>query len=859
MKKKNSVRKGDPVPQRTRPGEAAGPTWHRWFLFAAILVATFRLAPPAFAEDSVCARVRIEILQELTLERQAFEARMTINNGLAGVPLMDINVDVTFADKNGNPVRATSNPNDLTALFYIRYQTGSGLPASIGGGSSAQITWLIIPAKGAAGPDPQGTLYLVGATLSYQTAGDTQEVAVSPDSIWVKPMPDLTLDYFLPDEVYGDDPFTSTVEELPVPFSLGVRVQNTGFGTAMKLKIDSAQPTIVENELGLLVDFRIEGCEVNGQLVTSSLLADFGDIPPNRSGVARWIMISTLSGRFVEFTAHYTHADELGGELTSLLTGQPRTHFLVHDVLVNLPGRDTIRDFLAKDGDTLRVYESENADSTVIDLSSRSGISGAEGRYTVTTIPSAGFSFIKLADPYSGQKRLKSSSRADGKPLPPANAWLSQTWDHNAMSWQYFVNIFDVNNTAGHSYGLEYEVPPSPTNRPPRLDAMSDWTLSAGNFLSFLVTATDPDGNHLSYALGAAPAGASLNPVTGLFTWRPTQEQSPTTNVIAVQVTDDGSPPLSDLRTFNVVVARNTAPKLATVEAQSANVLSMLRFTNSAEDVDWPVNNLMYFLEPGTPEGAWINQTNGVFSWTPTRNEGPSTNFITVTVMDNGVPPLSDSKTFTVIVNHYMELSVGSTLMPVGATSSVPITVFSSAPLTNVALALDFPPSRLTDWWLVPNDGFEGGVLATNETNAVVGCAPLPGDWLQSTQLVGALYFVSVSNQPSAFVPLNITGFLGIRVDGTEIPWTLLNNGRATVIGNEALLVAGAPMETNQPRSMQLYGKAGTSYQVEYTSDLGSEPWTGGLRVVLTNFSTSVILPSASNAVIFFRARQEPQ
>jgi hypothetical protein len=104
----------------------------------------------AHAQDSVCARVKIEILQELTLERQAFEARMTINNGLAGIALDTITVDIHFADRNGNPVRATTSPNDTLAKFFWRLQTGSTIPTSIAGGTSNRIIWLIVPAPGAA-------------------------------------------------------------------------------------------------------------------------------------------------------------------------------------------------------------------------------------------------------------------------------------------------------------------------------------------------------------------------------------------------------------------------------------------------------------------------------------------------------------------------------------------------------------------------------------------------------------------------------------------------------------------------------------------------------------------------------------
>jgi len=152
----------------------------------------------------------------------------------------------------------------------------------------------------------------VGATLTYTIGGEDHVTEVTPDYIFVKPMPELTLDYFLPTDVYGDDAFTHEIEP-SIPFNLGVRVSNSGAGVARSLKIDSAQPKIVENEQGLLIGFVIEGSAVNGQAATPSLLADFGDIAPNASGVARWIMTCSLSGKFVEFTAEYSHSDELGG------------------------------------------------------------------------------------------------------------------------------------------------------------------------------------------------------------------------------------------------------------------------------------------------------------------------------------------------------------------------------------------------------------------------------------------------------------------------------------------------------------------------------------------------------------------
>src|SRR2546421_4555679 len=45
-----------------------------------------------------------------------------------------------------------------------------------------------------------------------------------------------------------------------------------------------------------------------------------------------------------------------------------------------------------------------------------------------------------------------------------------------------------------------------------------------------------------------------------------------------------------------------------------------------------------------------INPANGVISWTPSEAQGPSTNVVSVSVTDNGVPALSATNSFTVTV-----------------------------------------------------------------------------------------------------------------------------------------------------------------------------------------------------------------
>jgi hypothetical protein len=94
-------------------------------------------------------------------------------------------------------------------------------------------------------------------------------------------------------------------------------------------------------------------------------------------------------------------------------------------------------------------------------------------------------------------------------------------------------------------------------NTPPQLAAIADRTVTFGQTLSFAAVATDAESppQTLSFNLeGTVPIGAMTGAVSGLFTWTPTAQQTPSTNGITLRVTDSGVPPLSVARSFTVFV-----------------------------------------------------------------------------------------------------------------------------------------------------------------------------------------------------------------------------------------------------------------------------------------------------------------
>jgi hypothetical protein len=107
---------------------------------------------------------------------------------------------------------------------------------------------------------------------------------------------------------------------------------------------------------------------------------------------------------------------------------------------------------------------------------------------------------------------------------------------------------------------------------------------------------------------------------------------------------------MSATNNFSVVVYRpNTPPVLAGISNQAVYANTLLTFTASATDTDQPPQSLTFTLGAGAPSGV-VMTTNGVFTWTPTAAQSPSTNQLSVIVTDSGSPAMSATNSFDVVV-----------------------------------------------------------------------------------------------------------------------------------------------------------------------------------------------------------------
>jgi hypothetical protein len=174
-------------------------------------------------------------------------------------------------------------------------------------------------------------------------------------------------------------------------------------------------------------------------------------------------------------------------------------------------------------------------------------------------------------------------------------------------------------------------------NRPPVLAVISDKSVNEGSSLSFSVSATDPDGDAITYSAEGLPSGATFANQT--FNWTPNYSQAGTYQV-TLAATDGQA---QDSETVSLTVNNvNRPPVLAAISDKSVNEGSSLSFQASATDPD---GDAIIYSAEGLPSGAtFANQT---FNWTPGYDQA-GTCQVTFTATDGQA---QNSQTVNITVN----------------------------------------------------------------------------------------------------------------------------------------------------------------------------------------------------------------
>jgi sugar lactone lactonase YvrE len=466
------------------------------------------LAPMRLAAQ-ICAEVRLEIKQEATLEREAFDAKLALSNNYSDQSLENLKISVVFKDAYGN---------SADGKFFVKVSTLQSISGGVGGAGTIPantqgvINWLIIPSTGAGGVLLTGEKYSVSAAINYTATGVAKIINTFSDTITIKPQPAIKLEYLLPFEVFGDEPLTPALEPIE-PFALAVRVTNVGYGTAKDFKIDSGQPEIVDNDQGLAMDFKLLGTYVGNNAIPNSLLIPFGDIASGAVSNGSWIMSTTLSGKFKKFDAMFSHAAELGGQLTSLIQGVT-TYTLVKDVLVDLPGRDGRYDFLVNTTTSRDQMEGllnagqdvtpdvifESDQPVAIPVVNKTGVlsgtlSGTNSSLLVTVPDISSNLWVHVSMPLPGEWKipLLSVRRSDGKELNSGNYWIARHFNKQTKTYSYRLHLLDLSSVVSE-YTFTFD-PSAIDQAPGRVTDLAASLAASTGSIKFNWSAPGEDGD----------------------------------------------------------------------------------------------------------------------------------------------------------------------------------------------------------------------------------------------------------------------------------------------------------------------------------------------------------------------------
>ncbi|UCH90170.1 MAG: putative Ig domain-containing protein, partial [Thermoplasmata archaeon] len=184
-----------------------------------------------------------------------------------------------------------------------------------------------------------------------------------------------------------------------------------------------------------------------------------------------------------------------------------------------------------------------------------------------------------------------------------------------------------------------YESIIDPDNPPPVLQAIGNKSVGENVTLTFVVSATDPDSEPITYLAQDLPSGATLDSQTGDFTWTPSYNQAGTYHVRFIA--SDGNS--HDSETITITVNNvNRPPVLGFIADPSVDENSLLSFSVDATDPD---GQTLTYSVSGLPSGAvFASQT---FTWTPTYDQAGT--FAVTFAADDGQDQDSQVVTITVV------------------------------------------------------------------------------------------------------------------------------------------------------------------------------------------------------------------
>ena len=217
---------------------------------------------------------------------------------------------------------------------------------------------------------------------------------------------------------------------------------------------------------------------------------------------------------------------------------------------------------------------------------------------------------------------------------------------------------------------------PGPGNQTPTISGTPPQAVTVGQPYLFRPTASDPDGQSLTFSTSYTPVWATFNPATGELTGTPGAAAVGQTPEIVVSVSDGQAS--ASLPAFRItVLAANRAPSISGSPATSATVGVSYTFTPAASDPD---GQTLSFSIVNRPAWATFSSTTGRLSGTPSSSHVGTTSNIVITASDGAVSASLPAFSITVAAANRAPTISGTPLTSVTAGQAYAFTPTASDP-----------------------------------------------------------------------------------------------------------------------------------------------------------------------------------
>lgn len=166
---------------------------------------------------------------------------------------------------------------------------------------------------------------------------------------------------------------------------------------------------------------------------------------------------------------------------------------------------------------------------------------------------------------------------------------------------------------------------PQIQNRAPVLGTIGTQSVLEGQALTFVVTASDQDGDTVTISASGLPSGSTFSGNT--FTWTPGFDEGGKTVTVSFAASDGQ---LGANASVSIAVANvNRVPTLTSIDPQTVREGEAVSFDLSASDID---GDDLTITSADLPEGAAL--AGDVFTWTPGFDLGGQTVTVTFVATD---------------------------------------------------------------------------------------------------------------------------------------------------------------------------------------------------------------------------------